>query len=267
MSRQVPVVRYRSTDCHQEVDLVADEAPLQIDVNGESLTLTMRTPGDDEPLALGLLYCEGIINSAADVAELSMEAVSRVGQAPDLLRIVLRSPAPLTRSGWERRFPSTSSCGVCGKTDPDSIQCISVPIPQSTFTTSASTIYALPTEMRSAQRAFNSTGGLHAAALFNNSGELIRVYEDIGRHNAVDKIIGSELLNGVIDFSNRILLISGRASFEIVQKAAVAGIPILCAVSAPSSLAVRLAHDMNITLIGFLRDETMNVYTGTGRIK
>jgi FdhD protein len=268
MPKQVPVIRWRACDHVQEVDVVAVEEALEIHVNAESLTLTMRTPGDDYALAAGLLYGEGLIKSAADITSMC-HAVDETGcEQSNIVRVTLYGgEAPLPQSGWERRFPSTSSCGVCGKTDAESIRCIAVPLSGMTPQVSVETIYRLNSIMRSAQQDFASTGGIHAAALFDAAGRLLAVHEDIGRHNAVDKVIGAELLAGRVPLRNRILMISGRASFEIIQKAAVAQIPIVCAVSAPSSLAVKLAHDMNMTLVGFLREKTMNVYSCAKRIR
>lgn len=267
MPKQVPVVRWKGSEKVQEVDVVAVEEALEIHVNEATLTLTMRTPGDDFALAAGLLFGEGLIKMAADITSIQHGLDASRAVLPNRVLVTLKnSGEPLPQTGWERRFPSTSSCGVCGKTDPDSLRCIAAPLAEMTPYVSAEAVYGFSQRMRAAQADFKATGGLHAAALFNTDGEMLLLREDIGRHNAVDKLIGSELLAGRMPLRNTILMISGRASFEIMQKAAVARIPIVCAVSAPSSLAVTLAHDMNMTLIGFLRDRTMNVYTCASRI-
>jgi FdhD protein len=267
MPSQVPVIKWKGCDQVQEVDVVAVEEALEIHVNAETLTLTMRTYGDDFALAAGLLYGEGLIKSASDIVSIRHATDESGVKLPNRVLVTLNNGgAPLPQSGWERRFPSTSSCGVCGKTDLESMRCISVPLSGMTPSVSVETIYRLNSRMRGAQADFTATGGIHAAALFDTAGSVLVVREDIGRHNAVDKVIGTELLAGRTPLRNCILMISGRASFEIMQKAAVAQIPIVCAVSAPSSLAVSLAHDMNMTLIGFLRDKTMNVYSCASRI-
>ncbi len=266
MPRQIPIVRWKGPVFEQDVDLTADEAPLTIVVNSEAVTLTMRSPGNDKYLALGLLYAEGLIRYAEDIASTELIEHTRLMGEPDRICIELRDAAEIPRSGWERRFPSTSSCGVCGKTDTQSLDCLIAPISSPLPEVTASVLYTLPGKMRDAQRDFGTTGGLHAAALFTDAGEILCVHEDIGRHNAVDKVIGEALERKCLPPVGAVLMTSGRSSFEIIQKAAVAGIPIVCAVSAPSSLAVRLAHDMNITLVGFLRGDTMNVYSCPSRI-
>ncbi len=267
MPSQVPVIRWRGCDQVQEVDVVAVEEALEIHVNAETLTLTMRTAGDDFALAAGLLYAEGLVKKASDIASIHYAEDENGVEQPNQVLVTLNNRGePLPQSGWERRFPSTSSCGVCGKTDLESMQCLALPLSGMTPKVSVETIYRLNSKMRGAQADFTATGGIHAAALFDSDGNVIVVREDIGRHNAVDKVIGTELLADRMPLRNRILMISGRASFEIIQKAAVAQIPIVCAVSAPSSLAVTLARDMNMTLIGFLRDKTMNVYSCASRI-
>ena len=266
MPRQIPIVRWRGNEFKQEVDLTADEEPLTIIVNEEALTLTMRTPGCDRWLAMGLLYAEGLIQSSEDIAHWSVVPHTRLMGDTDTLAIKLRSEQALPKSGWERRFPSTSSCGVCGKTDRNSLDCLTAPLSDTPGLVSSDVIYSLSGKMRDAQRDFGNTGGLHAAALFSETGELLTVHEDIGRHNAVDKVVGEALEKGLMPPIAAVLMTSGRSSFEILQKAAVARIPIVCAVSAPSSLAVRLAHDLNITLAGFVRGESMNVYSAPSRI-
>ncbi len=240
-------------------DLLAVEEPLEIRVNGDPLTVTMRTPGDDIDLAAGFLAAEGVVSSPGDITEIRMcdENVADVTLAA--------GAAGLT--GVKRNFLTTSACGVCGK---DSIESVRV---RCSYDVSADPVQVdpgvlagLPGSLRKAQRVFASTGGLHAAGLFRADGTLLALREDVGRHNAVDKIVGWALRGGQLPLAGCVLLVSGRASFELVQKAAVAGIPVLAAVSAPSSLAAELAEESGLTLVGFLRGQSMNVYTGAHRL-
>jgi FdhD protein len=239
-------------------DLLAVEEPLEIRIDGEPLAVTMRTPGDDIDLAAGFLYTEGLLGSLADVSEIRMcdENVAAVSVAPGA------SVAPSSR-----QFVTTSACGVCGK---DSIEAIRV---RSRFDVSADplrvppgVLAALPGRLRDAQRVFASTGGLHAAGLFTASGELLVLREDVGRHNAVDKVAGWALRSGRLPLEGCVLMVSGRASFELAQKAVMIGVPVLAAVSAPSSLAASLADETGLTLVGFLRGNSMNVYAGADRV-
>jgi FdhD protein len=263
----IQIVRYDRDRAIEVRDVVAVEEPLEIRVNAESLTVTMRTPGHDFDLVAGLLYAEGLIASAADLLVMKQDPEQN---NPDRENTILTAIRPYdtaaARAVGQRNFLSASSCGVCGKKDIASTRSLAAPLPVTAFRVAAETIYGLNARMREAQQVFASTGGLHAAAIFNREGELLSLREDIGRHNAVDKLIGAELLAGRLPLTDRLMMISGRASFEILQKAAVACLPIVCAVSAPSSLAVQMARDLNITLIGFLRGETMNVYAGAERI-
>ena len=264
MPGDIPVLRCSRDKVVEERDEVAIEEPLEIRVNAESLTVTMRTPGHDFDLAAGLLYAEGLIAAAGDILVMKgdMDPAN-----PDRENTLLTAIKPNDAGPHSPRgFLSTSSCGVCGKKDLAAIRCFVPPLLNDDFRVAAGTIYELNARMREAQQVFTRTGGLHAAALFDQAGTLLSLREDIGRHNAVDKLIGAELLAGRIPLSNRLMMISGRASFEILQKVAVARLPILCAVSAPSSMAVQMARDLNMTLIGFLRGETMNIYAGAERI-
>ena len=242
----------------QRADLLAVEEPLEIRIDDVPLTVTMRTPGDDIDLTAGFLYTEGLLASLDDVAEIRMcdENVAAVTPRPD----VPIKPA-------SRTFVTTSACGVCGK---DSIEAIRV---RSRFDLTAdhtrvipAVLATLPDRLRQAQRVFASTGGLHAAGIFTAAGDLLVLREDVGRHNAVDKVIGWALRAGRLPLTGHILMVSGRASFELVQKAAVAGLPVLAAVSAPSSLAADLAEETGMTLVGFLRGNSMNAYTGLQRL-
>jgi FdhD protein len=242
-------------------DLLAVEEPLEIRVHGEPLAVTMRTPGDDIDLAAGFLAAEGVVEGATDIAEIRMcdENVADVTLAPGVTL-----PAERLR----RNFVTSSACGVCGK---DSISAVRVrasyDVSQDQVRVTAATLVSLPGRLREAQRVFASTGGLHAAGLFDAAGGLLVLREDVGRHNAVDKIAGWALREKRLPLTGCVLLVSGRASFELVQKALVAGVPVLAAVSAPSSLAAELADESGMTLVGFLRGTGMNVYTGAARIQ
>ncbi len=241
----------------ERADLLAVEEPLEIRIDGAPLTVTMRTPGDDIDLAAGFLYTEGLLGSLSDVHEIRMcdENVAAVSMRTSL------AMAP------SRQFVTTSACGVCGK---DSIDAIRV---RSRFDVAAdpvrvlqAVLAGLPDRLRAAQRVFASTGGLHAAGLFTADGELLVLREDVGRHNAVDKVAGWALRSGRLPLAGHVLLVSGRASFELAQKAVMMGVPVLAAVSAPSSLAASLADETGLTLVGFLRGTSMNVYSGAERV-
>jgi FdhD protein len=252
-------------------DLLAAEEPLGIRVDGAALTMTMRTPGDDIELTAGFLVSEAVIGSPADIAEIKLCDGTTCGHGDhdglgNIADVTLAVGVTL-RPGARRNFLTTSACGVCGKT---SIQDICV-LPHAALAADPTRfdpvlLAALPERLREVQRVFSSTGGLHAAGLFTAAGELIAVREDVGRHNAVDKVVGCALLEDRLPLAGCALLVSGRASFELVQKAVLAGIPLLAAVSAPSSLAVGLAEEAGLTLVGFLRGQSMNIYTGTHRI-
>ncbi len=243
------VARDRSAD---DEDLLAIEEPLEIRIGEQPLSVTMRTPGDDFELAAGFLLTEGIVRGAGEI-----ESMRHWGSA-NVVRVSLAADLSLDLQKLKRHFYASSSCGVCGKTSIEAIRVQTSPI-GTTPAVDPEVIATLPDTLRRTQPTFDATGGLHAAGLFTPDGRLVRAHEDVGRHNAVDKVIGATLLAGE-PFDDRILVVSGRAGFEIVQKAAVAAIPILAAVGAPSSLAVHLARDLGITLIGFLRDGRYNVY-------
>ncbi len=233
-------------------DTVAVEEPLEIRVDDEPLAVTMRTPGHDEELALGFLFGEGLIDGPRDV-----------GPTHDFAGNTVRVAGPLLRNPGPRRFYTTSSCGVCGKGALEEVAVHSAPIGEGP-TVARSLVAGLPDRLE--QPTFERTGGLHATGLFNGHGELLVTREDVGRHNAMDKVVGRALLDGLVPLEERILCVSGRLSFELVQKAAVAGAPILVGVGAPSSLAVSLAEDRGLTLCGFARRGRMNVYTHPQRI-
>ncbi len=233
-------------------DQVAIEDPLEIRVDGEALAVTMRTPGQDEELALGFLYGEGLI-----------DGVRETGLTEDLAANIVEVAGPLTRDPGARRFYTTSSCGVCGKGALEEVAVHSAPLPDGP-TLPRDLIVELPARLE--QPTFERTGGLHATGLFDAAGELLFSREDVGRHNAMDKVVGRALLDGMLPLGERVLCVSGRLSFELVQKAAVAGAPILVGVGAPSSLAIELAEDRGLTLCGFARRGSVNVYTRAERI-
>jgi FdhD protein len=244
-------------------DMLAVEEPLEIRIGGTPLTVTMRTPGDDIDLAAGFLFCEGLLNPSIDLRQIRMcdENVADVTLEPS-------GPGAMTLPPQARRnFLTTSACGVCGKESIDAIRVKSrYDLTADDVQVSPGVLTSLPDRLRDAQRVFASTGGLHAAGLFTPDGTLLALREDVGRHNAVDKIVGWALREGRLPLARHVLLVSGRASFELVQKAYMAGIPVLAAVSAPSSLAVGLAEEAGMTLVGFLRGTSMNAYTGTHRL-
>jgi len=244
-------------------DALAVEEPLEIRINNQPLSLTMRTPGHDAELAAGFLFAEGVIGSAADIAQLAPSPRNRGG---NVLNVILADGVACDWSKLKRHFTTTSSCGLCGR---ESIAAVRKRLPRvrAKVAVAAGLLHALPQKLRAAQAVFAATGGLHGAGLFDLRGRLLVAREDIGRHNAVDKVLGWGLLNDKLPFDHHILLVSGRASFEIIQKALAARIPILCAVSAPSSLAVELAQSAGMTLVGFLRDGSMNVYCRPRRVK
>jgi FdhD protein len=233
-------------------DQVAIEEPLEIRVDGQALAVTMRTPGHDEELALGFLYGEGLI-----------DGLREAGLTEDLAANIVEVAGPLTRDPGARRFYTTSSCGVCGKGALEEVAVASAPLPEGP-SVSRSLVTGLPTRLE--QPAFERTGGLHATGLFDSEGRLLFSREDVGRHNAMDKVVGRALLEGLLPLGQRLLCVSGRLSFELVQKAAVAGAPLLVGVGAPSSLAIELAEDRGLTLCGFARRGSVNVYTNPQRI-
>lgn len=249
------------------------EEPMEIRVNGTPITVTMRTPGSDIELAQGFLLTEGVIRRRDDLLAVrycrgATEDSSGFSQNTyNVLDVTLAPDVPVPDVDVTRNFYTTSSCGVCGKASLDAVRLISKHCPgDDPATVTAETLAAMPTQLRRAQKVFNSTGGLHGAALFDTDGTMLVVREDIGRHNAVDKVIGWAVEHERIPLSGTVLLVSGRASFELTQKAVMAGIPVLAAVSAPSSLAVDLASQSGLTLVAFLRGDSMNVYTRPDRV-
>jgi FdhD protein len=261
-SERVGVNRVSASGVERASDLVVAEEPLEIRLDGARVAVTMRTPspGQDAELAVGFLLGEGIV-VAADVAGVSECRTS--GEDGGIVDVRLR-PGTSPRRGWQRSFYATSSCGICGKASIDAVRVAAEPVGEGPRI-ERDVLLSLPGTLRSEQSVFERTGGLHAAGLFDERGNLQILREDVGRHNAVDKLIGRAAMNGLAA-RRSVLLVSGRASFEIVQKAVMAGIAVVAAVSAPSSLAVRLASESNLTLIGFLRERTFNVYAGVERI-
>ena len=252
-------------------DLLAAEEPLGIRVNGTALAMTMRTPGDDIELAAGFLVSEAVIRTPADITEIKLCDGTGCGHGGhdglgNIADVTLAAGVTVP-PGARRNFLTTGACGICGKASIDDICVLPHAAPAENPARFAPEVLALlPGRLRKAQRVFSRTGGLHAAGVFTADGELIAIREDVGRHNAVDKVVGWALLSGYLPLASCVLLVSGRASFELVQKAVLAGIPLLAAVSAPSSLAVELAGEAGLTLVGFLRGPSMNVYTGARRL-
>ena len=269
--RRVLRIRLSDPPGTERSDLLAAEEPLGIRVGGEALTMTMRTPGDDLDLAAGFLVSEGIVRSPGDNAMNSLCDATSCGHAGhdgtgNIVDVDLR-PGLAVKQAARRNFMTTSACGVCGKASTAELFVEkSWDINEDHAAISAGWLASAPDALLDAQRVFASTGGLHAAGVFGADGELVVVREDVGRHNAVDKVVGWALRQGMLPLRGCVLLVSGRASFELVQKAVLAGFPVLAAVSAPSSLAVDLAAEAGLTLVGFLRGGSMNVYTRADRI-
>lgn len=265
-------------------DLLAVEEPLEIqlifgpsgDRRTKSITVTMRTPGNDEELAAGFLLTEGVLDDSTQILRIDSVA----GAAPpsdsicalpdtslgNIVRVEIAPDVEVRTATLERNFYTTSSCGICGKASLLALRSVCPPRRSNDLSVSAEAIYALPNLLRESQQVFAVTGGLHGAALFTPEGRLVLSREDVGRHNAVDKLLGNQFLADAVPLRDRILMLSGRVSFELLQKAVMAGIPMVVAVGAPSSLAVKVAQDFDITLVGFLRDRRFNIYHGLGHI-
>jgi FdhD protein len=257
------------TSAASRPDTLAVEEPLEIRVDGTSVSVTMRTPGDDFDLAIGHLLTEGVIAAAADVRQ-AMHCLDEDENGSPTYNVVDITLAPGTAvdtSRSERSGYTTSACGVCGKTSIDAITTKSrYAVAQDPVRLSPGVVAALPDALREQQKVFDRTGGLHAAGLFTSDGALLSVREDVGRHNAVDKVVGWAGREGLLPLAGHVLVVSGRASFELTQKAVMAGIPVLAAVSAPSSLAVELAQESGLTLVGFVRPPRLTVYSGGHRL-
>jgi FdhD protein len=264
------VVRIRDGVVSARADTLVAEEPLEIRLNGKQLAITMRTPGDDFALAAGFLVGEGVLAAQDDLQNI-VYCAGATADGSNTYNVVDVRTAPgvtIPDLTLERNVYTSSSCGLCGKASLDAVRTTTRwPVADAPpLRIGPELLAVLPDRLREAQRVFDRTGGLHGAALFSEDGELLDVREDVGRHNAVDKLVGRALQNGDLPLSRAILLVSGRASFELVQKAVMAGIPMLAAVSAPSSLAVDLAAETGLTLVGFLRGSSMNVYAGEERI-
>jgi FdhD protein len=275
-SREINIHKISADSAKSVADQVAVEEPLEIRLGyrapegrtAHSISITMRTPGNDAELAAGFLYSESMIHSAADIV-----SIEHVGSAaPDtgnqnIIRIDLAAHVEVDLGRLQRHFYTTSSCGVCGKSSLDALRVTGAKaLDTGRGRFAKKVLTAVPEALRAHQRTFDQTGGLHAAAAFSSQGEILVVHEDVGRHNAVDKVVGTLLRDLQLPASELGLIVSGRASFELMQKALVAGFPLLAAVSAPSSLAVQLAQEFNVSLVGFLRGETFNIYSAGERI-
>ncbi len=271
------VQKVKGISSSHDQDLLAVEEPLEIRLGyysqgkrkNKTISITMRTPGDDLELAAGFLFTEGIIKSYDQVKNVRHRDLNNSNiQESNVVQLGLRQDIKADLNRLERHFYTTSSCGVCGKTSIEALQLIGCPaLTKDRPIINSATIHRLHDALKEAQTVFSQTGGLHAAALFNSEGELVCLREDVGRHNAVDKLIGAQLVEKELPLHDRLLMVSGRASFELVQKALMAGLPILAAVGAPSSLAVDLALNNDMTLLGFVRENRFNIYSGEWRIK
>ena len=271
-SRSVNLTRVSQWDdgsVERKDDYLAAEEPLEIRIGDQPLSVTMRTPGHDVELAAGFLFTEGLIQNREQILAIdNVEPITDDGvKRGNVIQAELVEEAAPDLAKMRRHFFASSSCGICGKASIDAVRSRLLTAPNPEFRVDAELLTSLPNILRSSQDVFQRTGGLHAAALFDSSGGLLVVREDIGRHNAVDKVIGWALLDHRVPLGNAILLVSGRGGFEIVQKALVAGIPILASVSAPSSLAVQLARELRMTLVGFLRGRRFVIYSGEDRIE
>jgi FdhD protein len=262
------VVAVRGSSLEYRADRVVGEDPLEIRAAGPgqapvAVAVTMRTPGHEDELAIGFLRTEGLIEGP-EVLRVESGDPASMNQPDDQITVRLAKPFDASRVA-ERHFVATASCGICGKASIDEVAIRTAPIPEGPIVSRA-VVIALPNLLRAAQRAFDETGGLHAAGLFTPTGELLAIREDVGRHNALDKLVGSQVIAKALPLNERVLVVSGRVSFEIVQKAAVVGVPIICAVSAPSDLAIETADRLGVTLVGFLRGDGFNVYSHDERI-
>jgi FdhD protein len=276
--REIPMRRWNADGEFGDNDFVAAEEPLEIRVEGKSIAVVMRTPGDDRELAAGFLVTEGLVRNADDLAEIrhrphcwtggqtSREGFELGKGDGNVIEVRLKNPESLDLQKLTRHVFTSSSCGICSKASIEAVR-QQFPAVESDCEVEPRVILNLPEELVAAQETFKRTGGLHACALFDLRGQLLVLREDVGRHNALDKVVGWALLEGHLPLSEHILLLSGRTSFEMMQKALAAGVPIVAAISAPSSLAVEFARDSNQTLIGFLRGERMNIYAGADRVR
>ena len=287
-THQVAIEKVTGLNSHHAEDTLAVEEPLEIQLahgplnarSLKSISVTMRTPGHDFDLAAGFLMTEGVVRDPNDIDQI-VYAAGSIDEVPttnptqtslpyqptkNVVRVELAPDVVVSLANLERNFYTTSSCGICGKASLLALQTVCPPRRKNIFNIDAAILYKLPDRLREAQRLFNRTGGIHGAALFDATGNLLAAREDVGRHNAVDKLLGAEFLADRTPLRNALLLLSGRASFELLQKALMGGVPMVVAVGAPSSLAVQVAKDFDITLIGFLRDNHFNIYHGAEHI-
>lgn len=268
--RRIQIDAMRDGEFRSHADIVVVEEPLEIRLArtgepgpGRAISITMRTPGHDVELAVGFLHGEGLIRSKSEIASARI-----CGPTGNVVRVELAAGVPLDLARLERNFYTSSSCGVCGKASLEAVQeMLPIRAVTSATTISAGLLSTLVARARSTQDVFQETGGLHASSLFDEKGFLLATYEDVGRHNALDKLVGARLMEDALPLSGCVLLLSGRASFELLQKAAAAGVPVVAAVGAPSSLAIDLAERTGILLVGFLRDASFNVYTHRERLQ
>lgn len=260
------VVEWKAGSTRRLQDDVAVEEPLEIRVGGTAVSVTMRTPGDDFELAAGFLFTERIVTRRDDIAQIAYSVGPDKRPSPNVVDVSLRDGKTVDFARLQRHFYAASSCGVCGKASICAVRVRGIRRPAGDLRIGSALLPRLPGILRDVQTAFALTGGLHAAALFDSGGALLDMREDVGRHNTVDKIVGRALLDGRLPLFQHVLFVSGRGAFEIVQKALVAGVPIVASVSAPSSLAVDLAREQGLTLIGFLRGERFVVYSGDERV-
>jgi FdhD protein len=266
-AKPVRMLRVRGGETSPARDHLVVEEPLELRVAGRTVGVTMRTPGHDTELALGFCLTEGLLPGPDAVQAVRACAATGTEGEYNTLQVDLRPGVPAPDPSLERLHVTSSSCGVCGRSSIDAVRVRCEPLDGDQVSVDAEVLSALPDRVRAAQRLFELTGGLHAAGLADASGELLCVREDVGRHNAVDKVVGWAATQGRLPLRGHVLLVSGRCSFELAQKAAVAGIPVVAAVSAPSSLAVQLGEELGLTIVGFLRGAGMNVYTGAQRVR
>lgn len=275
--RNVNVQRINGSEISSFTDTLSIEEPLEIRISygskseriQKNISMTMRTPGNDTELAVGFLFTEGIITSFEDVERAYAVEMNCMSKKQNIVQVDLTENCHPNLMQTDRNFYTTSSCGVCGKSSIQSIKTVSpfAGLMRPKVTIEAAVFYKLPEKLRSAQSDFESTGGLHASGLFNTQGDLVLLTEDVGRHNALDKLIGQALMNKALPLNEHILLLSGRASFELIQKAAMAGISIIASIGAPSTLAVELAQEFNMTLLGFLKENRFNIYSASDQTR
>jgi len=275
LSKKIKIEKINKSTSVIAEDFVAIEEPLEIQICSEkreysaakSLSITMRTPGHDHDLAAGFLFTESIIKKESDIQSIeSVGEVDQINGEQNTVRVTLDKSVDLEMDKLTRHFYTTSSCGVCGKSSIEALENEGCKVNISKFSITKSELLGLPQKLRDTQISFDKTGGLHAAGIFSSDGEIMLAREDVGRHNAVDKVIGSLYRENKLPANNLGLIVSGRTSFELMQKTIVAGIPLIVAISAPSSLAINLAKEYDVTLVGFLRGESFNIYSGKQRI-